>query len=286
MVQIIREDFKAFVLYSGSGGNSVFIRVGESAILIDAGKSARALCNALCSIDESIDNIDAIFITHEHCDHVSALEIISKKRYIPIHITAISAEKFDKCATSGLQQKLIRHDPCFCVSVGEMTVSSFVTPHDSKMSVGYRIEFTDGDGICAIGLATDIGYVSDDIRKGLLGCEVVVVEANHDREMLMTGPYPYDLKRRVASKRGHLANDDCAAFAVELAQNGTKSLVLAHLSKENNTPELAFDEVSSAVRGMGVSVSVAMPDEAVEIPLKKRSDPFYDECEIYNPWNA
>ena len=283
---MIREDFKAFVLYSGSGGNSTFIRVGESAILIDAGKSARALCNALKSIDESIENVDAIFITHEHCDHVSALEVIAKKRDIPIHIAEESAKKFDRCAASLIHERLHRHDPCFCVKVGEMRVSSFVTPHDSKMSVGYRVEFPDGDKICAVGIATDIGYVTDNIREGLMGCEAVVLEANHDKEMLMTGPYPYDLKQRVASRRGHLANDDCAIFACELAQSGTTSLVLAHLSRENNTPELAFDEVSSAVSGMGINLCVACPDDPVEIVVNKRSDQEYDEREIYNPWNA
>ena len=283
---MFREDFKAFVLYSGSSGNSVFVRVGESAILIDAGKSARALCNALRSIGESIDEIDAIFITHEHCDHVSALEVIEKKRNIPIHIAEASAQKFDRCAPSALQEGLHRHPPCFSVEVGEMTVSSFVTPHDSRMSVGYRIEFADGDGRCAVGIATDIGYVSEDIRKGLCGCEAVVIEANHDKDMLMTGPYPHDLKQRVASRRGHLANDDCALFATELAENGTTSIVLAHLSKENNTPDLAFDEVSSALSGMGVTVEVAMPDDPVRIAVRKRSDSSYDEREVYNPWNA
>ena len=282
----MREDFKAFVLYSGSGGNSVFVRVGEYAILIDAGKSARALCNALCSIGESIDVIDAIFITHDHGDHVSALEVLSKKKDIPIHMTEVSAQIFDRCPSSPIHARLQRHDPCFCVEVGEMRVSSFRTPHDSRMSVGYRVEFPDGEGMSSIGLATDIGYVSDEIKEGLLGCDMVVIEANHDKDMLMTGPYPRELKQRVASKRGHLSNDECTEFAIELADKGAKTLVLAHLSKENNTPELAFDEVSSALSGMGVSVSVAMPDTPVEIMVCKRSESGYDECEVYNPWNA
>lgn len=282
---MIREDFKAYVLYSGSGGNSVFIRVGGNAILIDAGKSARALCNALGAIGESLDSIDAVFITHEHSDHVSALEAIAKKTYARIHITEDSARKFDRSATEFLYCRLTTHPPCFCEEVGQMRISSFRTPHDSDMSVGYRIEFPDGDGVCAVGLATDIGCVSDDIRKGLLGCEAVIIEANHDKDMLMTGPYPYFLKKRVASICGHLANTECAEFATELAQNGTKSFVLAHLSKENNTPELAFDEVTQAVSGMGVRVVVASPDDPVEIVVRGREES-YDECEAYNPWNA
>ena len=282
---MIRDDFKAFVLYSGSGGNSVFIRVGKSAILIDAGKSARALCNALSSIGESIDAIDDIFITHEHCDHVSALDVIAKRTYARIHITKGSAEKFNRCATELLYDRLTIHPLCFCVKVGEMTVSSFATPHDSNSSVGYRIEFPDGDGTSAIGLATDIGYVTDDIRRGLCGCEAVIIEANHDKDMLRNGPYTYLLKKRVASNRGHLANDDCANFACELAENGTQSIILAHLSRENNTPELAFDEVNSALGGCGVRVAVASPDDPVEIVVR-RSEESNDEREAYNPWNA
>lgn len=275
---------KIFVLYSGSGGNSVFVRVGESAILIDAGKSARALCTALCSIGECISNVDAIFITHEHSDHISALEVLSKKNNIPIHITEVSAKKFDTCPSSHVHSRLCRHDVDFCVQVGDMKISSFRTPHDSKMSVGYRIEFSDGERVRVIGLATDIGYITEEIRENLLGCEAVIIESNHDKDMLMTGPYPYDLKLRVDSKRGHLSNRACADFAAELAENGTRAFMLAHLSKENNTPELAFDEVNSAVACFGASVTVAHPDEVVEFAIEGSED--YDKCEIYNPWNA
>ena len=280
----MRKDIKIFVLYSGSGGNSVFIKVGESAILIDAGKSARALCSALTSIGESISSVDAIFVTHEHSDHVSALEVLSKKNDIPIHITNISAMRFDSCPCSQIHSRLVRHDVDFCEEVGEMRISSFRTPHDSKMSVGYRIEFCDGESMRAVGLATDIGYISDGIRENLSGCEAVIIEANHDRDMLMTGPYPHDLKLRVDSKRGHLSNRDCADFAAELAEKGTRAFMLAHLSAENNTPELAFDEVSSVVGCFGASVTVAQPDDATEFEIT--GDKEYAEREIYNPWNA
>ena len=280
----MRKDIKIFVLYSGSGGNSVFIKVGESAILIDAGKSARALCSALTSIGESIGAVDAIFVTHEHSDHVSALEVLSKKNDIPIHITNISAKRFDACPDAPIHARLFRHDVDFCEEVGELRVSSFRTPHDSMMSVGYRIEFSDGEQIRAIGLATDIGYVSEDIRKNLLGCEAVIIEANHDKDMLMTGPYPYELKLRVDSKRGHLSNRECADLAIELAENGTRAFMLAHLSAENNTPELAFDEVSGAVSCFGASVTVSQPDSVTEFAIEGENA--YDEREIYNPWNA
>ena len=272
-------------LYSGSGGNSTFIRVGSHAILIDAGKSARALSRALTDIGESIENISAIFITHEHTDHVSALEVIAKKNAIPIHITSVSSERFDERTSPCCCSRMITHSVDFCEQIGDMTVRSFRTPHDSRMSVGYRIEFFDGEKSRAIGYATDIGYISDEIRNNLLGCEAVVLESNHDVDMLMTGPYPRELKMRVASKRGHLPNCECADFAVELAESGTRSILLAHLSKENNEPCLALDETQRAVSGFGVEVEVAHPDEPRELKLFWE-DNENAEREIYNPWNA
>lgn len=279
------KDIKIYTLYSGSGGNSTFIKVGESRILIDAGKSARALCRALCDIGESIDSIDAIFITHEHADHVSALEVLSKKHSIPIHITEVSACVLERIPTDALHCNLCRHGLDFCEQVGELRVTAFRTPHDSRMSVGYRIEFEDGGQDYAIGFATDIGYASDEIRKNLMGCRAVVIESNHDIDMLMSGPYPRELKLRVASKRGHLSNAECAELAGELAESGTRAFMLAHLSKENNEPALALDEVSGAVEEYGVSVYVSRPDEPVQLVIDFCED-HNDKREIYNPWNA
>lgn len=252
-------------LYSGSGGNSVYIRVGETAILIDAGKSTRTLCRSLTEIGADLSEIDAIFVTHDHHDHVSALEVLSKKRPIPIHMTNTSAAVFDRYCDSPVHQSLVRHDTEYEVTVGEMTIRSFRTPHDSRMSVGYRIEFLDEDGIHAFGVATDIGYVSEKIRQGLCGCEAVVLESNHDVEMLMKGPYPYELKKRIRSNRGHLSNADSAAFAAELAQGGTRAFLLAHLSEENNEPTLALEEATCAVSDPTVRIVVASPDCPTEL---------------------
>ena len=259
-------------LYSGSGGNSTFIKVGNTAILIDAGKSARALCQALRAIASDIMEIQAIFITHEHHDHVSALEVLSKKNAIPIHMTEPSATLFDRYPDSPVHARLVRHDVEFCQSVGEVTVRSFRTPHDSRMSVGYRIEFQDGDRLRAIGVATDIGYVSDAVRGGLLGCEAVVLESNHDVQMLMEGSYPYDLKKRIRSNRGHLSNGDSASLSAELSASGTRGFLLAHLSEENNEPALALDESTCAISDSGVCVCVADPDEPVELIWTKQEE--------------
>lgn len=259
------KECRIVTLYSGSGGNSTYIKVGTTAILIDAGKSARALCNSLREIACDIGEIQAIFITHDHHDHVSALEVLSKKNEIPIHITEQSARVFDRYPDSPVHARLVRHETEFCVRVGELTVRSFRTPHDSRMSVGYRIEFQDGEQTRAIGLATDIGYVSESVSQGLCGCEAVVLESNHDTQMLMEGPYPYDLKKRICSNRGHLSNHDSAIFAAYLAEQGTRGFLLAHLSEENNEPSVALDEAISAISDANVRICVAMPDEPTEL---------------------
>ncbi len=252
-------------LYSGSGGNSTLICVGDTKILIDAGKSAKALCSALHSVGAEISEISAIFITHEHCDHISALETLCKRNKIPVHITDGSAKKLDKHPDSAVHTRLVRHDRIYSERIGDLSISSFCTPHDSNMSVGYRIEWQDECGEHAIGVATDIGYITESIKNGLCGCEAVVIEANHDEQMLMDGPYPYALKLRIASNRGHLSNSECARFACELVKEGTRGFILAHLSEENNIPELAYDEVVGALADENVKIFVASPNVPTEL---------------------
>lgn len=260
---------KIVTLYSGSGGNAIYVRVGETVILIDAGKNAKTLCRSLCEIGADIADVQAIFVTHEHSDHVSALEVLSKKHDFPIHIMEKSAARFDRLPPSPLHEHLVRHEGMFCETVGDVTVSSFRTPHDSRMSVGYRISFCDEDGEHTLGIATDIGYVSDSVREGLSGCEAVVLESNHDVDMLMDGPYPYDLKLRIRSNRGHLSNADSATLAASLAEEGTRAFLLAHLSEENNDPALALDEAVQAISDPSVWVSVAAPDSPTELVWRR-----------------
>ena len=252
------KNVKIYTLYSGSSGNSAFIRIGDTAILIDAGRNAKALRTALAEIGEDVENIQAIFITHEHSDHISALDVLAKKNDIPIYVTRQSAQKF--LPDSPVRDRLCERD---------IRRTSFPTSHDSLMSVGYKIEFSDDDGIHSIGYATDTGYVSEHIRKALIGCEAVILECNHDVDMLMNGPYPYDIKRCVASNRGHLSNEACAEFSLDLVQNGTRAIMLAHVSRENNEPTLAFDTVSSAISGFDVNLFIADPFSPTELVIPK-----------------
>ena len=258
--------YRLCTLYSGSKGNAAYLETPTARILIDAGKNARTLTTSLHDIGVDVDTIDAIFITHEHTDHVSALEVLTKKHRIPVYMLYNSALRFKDTQPQALCSCLqIREKAPFSEVIGGVTVTAFETPHDSRASVGYRFEFCDGDHTVCIGYATDIGYITEEIRAGLTGCEAVVLESNHDEQMLMDGPYPYDLKLRIRSNRGHLSNADSASLAADLAAHGTRAFLLAHLSEENNDPTLALDEALSAISDPSVAVLVASPDRPTEL---------------------
>ena len=253
-------------LYSGSGGNSFLIDTPMGGILIDAGKNAKRLCMALADAGVSPSHIQAILITHEHSDHISALPVFLKKHPIPVHVTSASAYKL--AVDPSVSPCLTLHPPIFTEELCGIRITSFPTPHDSRGSVGYRFEIPRENGtVLHVGYATDIGHVSAEVETGLTGCDAVILESNHDLDMLHTGPYPYELKRRIASMRGHLSNSDSAAFAARLCATGTRNLMLAHLSLENNTPELAFGECLGAVGDANVSICVAQPDCITEVCL-------------------
>lgn len=254
---------KVDVLFSGSRGNCTLIRDGETEILIDCGKSARAVCTALRGAGTDIKNISAIFITHEHSDHTSALEIVCRSNSFPVHVTEKSAARLALCEC--IAKNLVIHKEEYSEEVGSLKIRSFPLPHDSAANVGYIIEGADGD---RLGFATDMGHVTEVCARNLTGCRRIIVEANHDVQMLMEGRYPAVLKRRILSKKGHLSNEDCADFVARLAASGCRLFALAHLSPENNLPEIAFSEVRRALDAEGfedVEVVVTSRDEIVSL---------------------
>lgn len=253
------------LLYSGSDGNAALLCADGHAVLIDAGRSAKRLCAAMQEAGVEPDTLEAIFLTHEHRDHTAALDTFLKHHPVPVHVTERSAQKMIPRAGEALRAQLVVHPPLFCTVVGPFTFSSFLTPHDSVQSVGFRITVQDGERTHTVGYATDLGHITPAVEAGLCGCEAVVLECNHDEEMLMEGPYPADLKRRIASRNGHLSNHDCAAFATRLAASGMRRLLLAHLSEINNLPDLALCEVRSALAGTGVQIAAAAPDHITEL---------------------
>ena len=258
-------DIRIISLYSGSTGNAFVISAPSGTLLIDAGKNAKRLCGALAKVNVNVDDIGAILVTHEHTDHISALPVFLKKHPVPVHLAYGCAYKL--LPHPSVEPLLNMHPPIHEECICGMRVTSFPTPHDSRASVGYRIEIPDENGniVYRIGYATDIGYVTPEIEEALTGCDAVILESNHDFDMLMTGPYPYDLKKRIASRRGHLSNPDSAALAAHLCATGTKKLMLAHLSQENNAPDIALGECMGAVGDSDVAVFVAHPEIPTEM---------------------
>ncbi len=252
---------QVYSLFSGSSGNCVYVKNENTEILIDAGKTAGAIQKALTALGTSLTRISGIFITHEHSDHTAGLEVISKKYQIPVYITAPS---YDNHVRQGsyLQRFAKRKDVEFCQCVGSLSVSSFPVPHDSAQNVGYVI--TSGDD--TFGIATDIGHLTSALADRLCACNRVIVEANHDIKMVSDGPYPQHLKDRILSNGGHLSNDKCAEFCAYLCDRGVCEITLAHLSRENNLPEVAYETVKNQLCACGfdsVPLKVALADIAV-----------------------
>ena len=242
---------RVHVFASGSGGNCLLLEDQDTKVLIDAGISKRRVDAALKSLGCTMGDIAGVLITHEHSDHISGLETLVKGREIPVYAPHTVAARL--CGMKPDLEDSIRHIPVGAAfAIGSLGVTAFHTSHDTDESVGYRIE---GEGVYAH--ATDTGCVTDEMRAALLGADTVLLESNHDEEMLRCGPYPFYLKRRILSDRGHLSNAACASFARELAGSGTRQIILAHLSRENNTPAKAMAETGQALLGTDTALYCA-----------------------------
>lgn len=251
-------------LCSGSKGNSTLVAYKDTAVLIDAGRSTKYLRDALASINMTPDQINAVFLTHSHTDHTSALKVWTSRYSTPVHATApVCSAVLSRCE-EGI---LVSHPIVFECAIGDIIVKSFPTDHDSLGSVGYCFSFVGDER--RVGIATDLGSVTEQVSNGLCGCVAAVIESNHNVEMLLNGPYPPDLKQRILSRFGHLSNESGAELAEYLANNGAKALLLAHLSEINNTPELAHRASSELLSKFGDSVSleIAHPAHPVIITL-------------------
>ncbi len=253
---------QVFTLASGSTGNCALVRDGSAAVLIDAGISAKRITQALSALGITPSQLSGILITHEHSDHIGGLATLTKNYEIPIFAPRTVANHL-RWSVAGVDAYISELKPGQESTVGGFAVLPFHTPHDTPESVGYRVT---GSGV--LGYCTDFGHVTDEILEGLSGAKTVVIEANHDLELLKNGPYPIYLKRRILSDNGHLSNDDCGGLAAELIRRGTKKLVLAHLSRENNRPELAHRCVSESLRVLGID---ALSDIQLEIAPEKET---------------
>ena len=234
-------------LASGSSGNCLLVRGGDTSILIDAGISCRRITAALSELHIDPMSLSAVLVTHEHTDHVCGLATMVKKLPVPIYASVGTAYRLTH--TTGLPGERVIPIPAGCrFDVGPLRCSSFSTCHDAADSVGYTVEL---DG-CKLALATDLGLVTETVRNAVLGSQAVVLESNHDVDWLQSRPYPYPLKQRILGNRGHLCNEAGADLALQAVQAGAKLIILAHLSHENNTPQRAYDVTFRRLSANGI----------------------------------
>ena len=228
---------KFSVLGSSSSGNSSYIEMGNKRFLIDAGFSGKRTIEKLESIDRDISNINGILITHEHSDHVQGLGVLSRKHDIPIYISRQSyysiKEKIGKIEDKNLN--FIEQDLIF----GECFVKSFDVMHDAERCLGFSFEYNSKK----LTYASDIGFADKVVKENFKNSDVIVLESNYDLNMLMNGPYHWNLKNRVKSKNGHLSNAEAAKLIIDVASSRLQKIYLLHISNDNNKHTLAYDTV-------------------------------------------
>lgn len=222
-------------LASGSSGNSLFIQTERAKILVDAGISPKQIAIRLKALGIQMFDIDAVLITHEHTDHIAALPFLEVPVYVASTTTSLWKDRV---------QNLKEFDVGSTFCINDALITSFPIPHDAIDPVGFTIQ-TDHR---KVGVVTDIGSVTALVRERLKGVDALVLEFNHDEEMLIYGPYPWDLKQRIKSRLGHLSNGDAAGLLDSLIHDSLRYVVLAHLSESNNTPKKALEAASSAIR--------------------------------------
>lgn len=237
------------VLGSGSKGNSTVVSSSKASVLVDAGFSCKETLRRLGVAGIAPRTIGGIVISHEHSDHVGGLFVLARKLGVPVFMTAGTHHAWWRCTRDRHEGARLQSLETFSAGrgfcVGDIEVMPFTIPHDAVDPVGFTFR-TEG---VKVGIVTDLGYVPDNVKHFVKGCDVLMVEANHDLEMLRTGPYPWSVKQRVLSKSGHLSNDDLAKFLSTDYDGGAACIVLAHLSEQNNHPEIARDAAERALRG-------------------------------------
>ena len=245
------------ILASGSKGNSVYVEMDGVRLLVDAGISAARITKGLRARGIEPQSIDAVLVTHEHIDHVRGLKTLAKQYHLPILATRGTLAGIDGGAAFEDDMRSISD----AFMIGNVTVQPFATSHDAAEPCGFRIE---GSHCCTV--ATDLGVVTDTVQDAMEGADVLVLEANHDADLLRQGNYPWPLKRRILSNRGHLANGD-AAWALTRMKKHPRKVYLAHLSEENNRPALACDTVHDILASCGMTLDIesCLPEGGAEI---------------------
>lgn len=261
---------KLCTIASGSSGNCVYVASDQTKLLVDVGISTKRIEEGLSSIDIKADSLQGILITHEHTDHISGLRVLSKRYNIPIYATYETVQailrKKSMDEIPGELFHYIKPDEEF--KINDISIEPFATSHDASNPVGYTLQANDKK----LGIATDLGTYDDYIVSKLKDSDLLMIEANHDVNMLMVGNYPYFLKQRITGDKGHLSNEATASLLLKLLNDKLKNIILAHLSRENNYEELAYETVSCELNTFGydlnsLDLSVARRDAPSDMVL-------------------
>ena len=252
--------FRFCSLYSGSSGNSLYVESNKTKLLVDCGESAKKIVNSLTDIDVDIEKIDAILVTHEHIDHVKSLGTLSKKYNIPIYtnIETLNAmpEQVNKIKTENINIFDFSKD----FEIGDFQIHPFSIPHDAANPCAFNIFYNNKK----MSIATDIGHITPEIIKNLEKSSFMLLESNYDPNILKCSPYPYHLKERISGPLGHLSNNVAGQTVSHLIDSGLTNVMLGHLSRENNFPELAYKTVMEEV------IENNYPEKAIKLSVATR----------------
>ncbi|MBR3988505.1 MAG: MBL fold metallo-hydrolase [Clostridia bacterium] len=257
---------KFVTLFSSSSGNSYYIGSSGQGVLIDAGRSCKQIEMAMQSNNLDLRNVRAVFITHEHSDHCQGLKVLASRYGFTVYGsegTLNALERSDKLS-SRFTADVIETK----VSIGDMLIERHNTPHDSAESCAYSVTTPDGRRAT---IATDMGIMLPDVREAIKKSSLAVIESNHDIDMLRCGPYPYVLKKRILSDKGHLSNKACAEELPELVKSGVNRIILGHLSKENNTPLLAYNTSLESLTKEGLALGLDFTLEVAPVETNGKS---------------
>ncbi len=254
-------------LFSGSSGNCQYIKTENTTILVDAGLSGKKIQQEIVNIGEDPKKVDAIFITHEHIDHIQGAGIMSRRLNVPIYANRKTWEAMNTYIGDIKSENIKILDEC--AEVGDLSIMPFDISHDAAHPVGYNIFYKNKK----ISLVTDTGCTNDLIINSIMDSDLLLVESNHDEDMVLIGPYPWTLKRRVLGEFGHMSNDTAGNLISRVVRRGTEIVLLGHLSKENNFPQLAYKTVENILKENFIDVN---PGICLEMTYRDKSSRIYE----------
>lgn len=254
---------KVAVLGSGSRGNAILVSTDDTCLLVDAGFSARDLARRMGVLGVDPDALDGIVISHDHGDHTRGMGVFARRHGTPLYLTSGTRAACGKLLRG--EERIVEYEAAHPFQIGDLTVEPFVTVHDAADPVGLAISHPSTR--MRMGVATDLGRPTAGIRHALSGCDLLILEANHDEVLLQEAPYPWSVKSRIRSSHGHLSNRAAAQFATELYHTGLKAVVLAHLSAESNDPDLALQTVGRALNAAGFAGHLVVAPQDDPLPF-------------------